>query len=271
VSALEEWRAALESWALPEEFLARAPVSPWALPTDLFAARAARALEDPPNRSAQIALDALPGSVIDVGAGAGAASLALVPEATRIVATDRSEEMLTAFDELATRAGVEHQAVVGSWPEIAEHVEPADVVVCSHVLYNAADLEPFVRALDGHARKRVVCEITAEHPRAWLNDLWMRLHGIDRPHRPTADDAVAAIRELGIDVRREDHERAPQDSDTTREDAISRVRTSLGLGQERDEELVDALGPRLRKVGNGWVAGPIGQRLVTLWWAPSES
>src|SRR5438552_2984177 len=149
MSAVEEWRDALASWALPEEFLARAPSSPWALPTGLFVARAARVLEEPRKRSAEIAFEALPdgGSVLDVGAGAGAASLALAPRAGRIVAVDQSEEMLAAFDELAAGAGVLHDSLVGSWPDVASRVEPADVVVCNHVLYNVADLEPFAHAL----------------------------------------------------------------------------------------------------------------------------
>jgi SAM-dependent methyltransferase len=267
-SFLEEWRSALESWALPQDFLARAPSSPWALPTDLFVARAARVLIDPPKRSAEIALDALPegGSVLDVGAGAGAASLALASRAGRIVAVDQSEEMLTAFDELASRARVSHETVVGSWPDIAARVEPADVVVCNHVLYNVADLKAFARALDEHARRRVVCEITPQHPRAWLNALWMQLHGIDRPDRPTAEDADAALRELGFDVHREDFSYPPAAEGLSREQALARVRSSVALGPDRDDELVEALGDRLRPLGDGWTAGPLEHRLVTLWW-----
>ena len=267
-SALEEWRTALESWALPADFLARAPSSPWALPTDLFVARAARVLIDPPKRSAQIALDALPdgGSVVDVGAGAGAASLALASRAGEIVAVDQSEDMLAAFEELASRTGVAHEAVAGTWPDVASGVEAADVVICNHVLYNVADLEPFARALDEHARRRVVCEITPQHPRAWLNDLWVRLHGIDRPDRPTAEDAHAALRELGLDVHREDFTAPPADEGLSREEALARVRTFLATGPERDAELLEALGDRLRPLGGGWTAGPLEHRLVTLWW-----
>jgi SAM-dependent methyltransferase len=270
-SALEEWRAALESWALPEDFLARAPSSPWVFPTDLFVARAARVLTEPPKRSAEIALDGLPegGSVIDVGAGAGAASLALAARVGRIVAVDQSEEMLAAFAELATRARIPHETVVGSWPEIAGRVEPADVVVCNHVLYNVADLEPFARALDDHAHRRVVCEITPEHPRAWLNDLWMRLHGIARPDRPVAKDAEAALRETGVDVRREDFPSPPAGEGLSREQALARVRSFLAIGPDRDDELIEALGERLRPLGDGWTAGPPDQRLVTLWWNPA--
>ena len=267
-SALDTWRNALASWALPEEFLARAPSSPWALPTDLFVARARRARVDPRKRSAEIALDALPeaGSVLDVGAGAGAASLVLVPRAGRVVAVDQSAELLGVFEELAGEAGVTHAAVVGTWPDVAEEVVVADVVVCNHVLYNVADLEPFARALHEHARRRIVCEITPEHPRAWLNDLWMNLHGIDRPDRPTAADAVAALEELGFAVHREDSVYPPADEGRTREEALARVRTGLALEAGRDEELAEALGPRLRRHGSGWTAGPLEHRLVTLWW-----
>src|SRR5262249_36359587 len=70
------------AWAIPDEILARAPESPWGFPVDPFRARAERSADGAAaSVSARRALEALPegGSVLDVGSGAGAASLALVP------------------------------------------------------------------------------------------------------------------------------------------------------------------------------------------------
>jgi SAM-dependent methyltransferase len=132
------------------------------------------------------------GSVLDVGVGGGAASLLLAPRAARIVGVDSSEELLRVFGSAAEATGVRAVTVLGRWPDVADAVDAEDVVVCSHVLYNVQDLEPFIRALDRHARHRVVIEITGRHPLAWMSDLWRRFHGLERPARPTADDAVAA-------------------------------------------------------------------------------
>src|SRR3989442_8618469 len=96
--AAERWREALASWAIPEEILARAPESPWGFPVELFASRAQAGPRNlaPSNRRA---LEALPegGSALDVGCGAGAASLALVPKARRLIGVDSSAGMLEAF------------------------------------------------------------------------------------------------------------------------------------------------------------------------------
>jgi SAM-dependent methyltransferase len=267
-AAVEHWAEWLASWAVPHEILDAAPVSPWGFPVEIFRQRASTAAASSgASPSARRALEVLPegGSVLDVGSGAGAASLALVPRAGFIAAVDSSREMLDAFDELATTAAVGHRSVPGAWPEAAAGVEPADVVVCHHVLYNVQELEPFVSALTTHARRRVVVELTAEHPRAWMNDLWLRFHGLERPTRPTADDLVAALRELGVEPSREDWI-LPRESGGPREEAVTTARTRLCLTADRDAELADALGDRLHERDGRWTIGPREQGVVTLWW-----
>jgi SAM-dependent methyltransferase len=267
MTALTEWGEALRAWAIPDEILSAAPESPWAFPIGLFRDRASSATDEPPSPSSRHALEALSegGSVLDVGSGAGAASLALVPPAGSIVAVDPSTEMLEAFEELAAGRQVPHRTMQGGWPDIAASVEPSDVVVCHHVVYNVQDLEPFVRELCTHARRRVVVELTAEHPRAWMNDLWMRFHGLERPTRPTSDDLVAALGEIGVTPAREDWS-VPREAFTSREEAVALARARLCLTEDRDEEVADALGDRLRERDDGWTLGPEEQPLSTLWW-----
>ncbi|HEX6230104.1 MAG TPA: methyltransferase domain-containing protein [Actinomycetota bacterium] len=269
MSALTDWGLSLRDWGVPDEILAKAKESPWGLPPELMRRRAERAADLSPSTSLRRARGALPdgGSVLDVGVGGGAASLPLVPPAARIVGVDGSQELLGVFEAAARRLGVETVAVLGSWPDAADRVERADVVVCSHVLYNVQDLDPFVRALDDHARRRVVVEITERHPLAWMSDLWRRFHGLVRPDHPTADDAHAALREMGLDARREDETRPPRSSGfERREDAVALVRRRLCLTEDRDEELAEALGDRLIERDGLWSAGPAEQTVVTLWW-----
>jgi SAM-dependent methyltransferase len=273
-AAAERWSSQLAAWALPEEILARAPESPWSFPVEPFRARASRSAgEADASASARRALEALPegGPVLDVGSGAGAASLALVPRPGFITALDPSEPMLEAFEELASAAGVAHASIQGSWPEDAGRVEPADVVVCHHVVYNAPNLPEFARALGDHARRRVVIEMTAQHPRAWMNDMWLRFWSLERPDGPTSHDAEAALREAGIAVRREDWS-LPRRGVGPREDAVAAARRMLCLTPDRDDEVAEALGERLWSDDGGrWFIGNREQPVTTLWWDPDAA
>lgn len=102
--------------------------------------------------------------MLDVGVGGGAASLPLADRASLIVGVDQSEGMLDEFRGAAQARGVRAEALRGNWPEIAPLAPKVDVVVCHHVLYNVPRLGPFAQALNEHARRRVVIEITGRHP-----------------------------------------------------------------------------------------------------------
>ena len=269
MNAVERWREALGSWGIPEEILAGVSESPWAFSPDIMRRWAEAAAAREPTASTRRALEALPenGVVLDVGVGSGAASLPLAPRAATIVGVDASDDLLAIFLEVAAGAGVEATAVSGRWPDVAATVPVADVALCQHVLYNVPSLEPFVRALDAHARRRVVLSITVQHPLSWMSDLWMHFHGLARPTEPTADVAEAALRELGFDVRREDETRPPRAIGwEDRADVIARVRQQLCLSAERDSEIGEALAERLVERDGLWYVEPSEHPITTLWW-----
>jgi hypothetical protein len=180
---------------------------------------------------------------------------------------DLQQDML---EELLTRAnmrGLRTTAVVGSWPEVAPRTPAADVAVCHHVLYNVPEIVPFVEALDQHARRRVVIELTAAHPLAGLNPLWRYFHQVQRPEKPTWRDAVAALRTAGLDPRVERSRRgAARSTMATFEDFVRMTRLRLCLDDSREAELVVELG----KIGarpedsTTWSLG--SAEVVTLWW-----
>ena len=271
--ALARWREQLEDWAIPEEILAAAPESPWGCPVGLFRSRARRAGCRPATPSNREAARFLPagGTVLDVGAGGGAASLPLAGMAGRLVAVDESPAMVASFLAAAEAAGVPAEGVEGRWPEVAGRVAPADVVVCHHVLYNVADLAPFADALTGHARRRVVAELTDRHPLVGLGPLWRRFHDLERPTGPGADDAVAALEALGLRVTRQDWESQDRFGFDDLDELVAFTRRRLCLPADRDPEVAAALlDEGTRQVDGVWVSGQ-PRRVTTLSWPGSAA
>src|SRR2546426_6212506 len=142
MKARARWNEALRSLSIPPAILAAAPESPRGSDADLFRLRTEFALRGDLSPSNRRALEALPlgGSVLDVGVGAGAASLPLASRASLILGVDPAPDMLSCFERCAAMVGVRVEAVLGSWPEIASQIQPADVVVCHHVVYQVGDL-----------------------------------------------------------------------------------------------------------------------------------
>jgi SAM-dependent methyltransferase len=267
-TALDRWRTELEAWAIPERILAEAPENPWAFPVGMFRARADQARTRKPTPSNLEALRWLPdgGSVLDVGAGGGAASLPLAGRAGRIVAVDESAGMVDAFLAATAAAGVDAEGVRGRWPDVAGEVEAADVVVCNDVLYNVQDLAPFALALGDHARRRVVVQLTERHPLVPTGQLWRRFHGLERPRGPSVDDAMAALGELGLRVERRDWTTTDAGSFERFDDQVAFTRRRLCLPADRDAEVAEALRPLTVRDAAGYRMGPLERPLSTLSW-----
>lgn len=268
VDELTRWRDDLSAWRIPQTILDQASASPWTPERAVFVRRAAARRTKPEGISFLRAREALPlgGSVLDVGAGAGAASLPLLDRAGILIAVDQDAPLLA---ELLTQAGAARdkvKTIVGSWPIAASGVAAADVVVCHHVLYNVPDLKPFIDALDTHARGRVVIEITGQHPLARLNPLWARFHGLVRPTRPNWEDALRAIRSFheGIEL-----ERAPAPagvSFASWEELVGATARRLCLPLERHDEVARALTELGALPSDPTTWSGTNREVVTFWW-----
>ncbi len=236
--AATRWAQQLDRWAIPEEILAQAPVSPWQHDTAMFA------VDDTLDRTtpaAEIARTVLPidgGSVLDVGCGGGRAAMSLVPPAERVIGVDQSPAMLGEFTRAAAAAGARSMTVEGRWPDVAVVTPAADVVVCHNVAYNVADIEPFLLALTAHARLAVVLVLPPRHPLSAWNDAWYHFWGLERPSEPTADDLAEVLAGLGLDPERWDVPRPPlarATADTA--SLVPSARRRLCLTEDRDAEV----------------------------------
>ena len=264
---LEQWRRDLAAWAIPESILAGATDSPWVLPREVFSGRARRVRRDPVGPSYELAWHALdpPGSVIDVGSGAGAASLPLAARCTELTAVDGDRILLDDLSAQAGELGLAANTVQGRWPQVASQLEPADVVVCHHVLYNDPDALPFLSALNSSARRLVVLEKTARHPLTDLNPLWLHFHGIERPTGPTALDAVEILRAMGLEPEYKEWTRPAHVEYASFDDLVDVTRRRLCLPPERAGEVAQVLDD-LRDSRPD--LGSSGRELVTIWWEP---
>jgi hypothetical protein len=268
---LGRWRDDLAAWAIPEHISSAVTESPWVLPRQVFARRADRLRRDPAGPSYERAREALEpeGSLIDVGAGAGAACLPLAPQVASLTAVDTDAQMLTLLAERAEPLGVASQVICGPWPAVAAQIGPADLVTCHHVTYNVPDIEPFIAALTSHARRRVVVEMSAVHPLSALSPLWLRFHGITRPQAPTAMDLLAILSEMGLQARHTGWNRPVERDYASESELVEVTRRRLCLPPERASEVQAALRDLGTQPGCPADLGSSGRDVVTMWWEGS--
>lgn len=257
LGAGDRWRRSVRAAAVPQDIVDKAPEPESSFEPEMFRWDPEHDARQPVRPSRRRALEALPeaGSVLDIGVGGGASSLGLVPKAGLIVGVDPLESMLELFEASARTAGVAARAALGTWPEAADEVEPADVVVCHHAIYRVAEIEDFVSALTARARRRVVVELAARHPLAGLSPLWRAFHGVEWPEWPVADEAEAVVLSMGIAVEREDVVLPPHARAVT-PGFVAFVRRRLHVGPEWDAEIEEFLRGR----------DPEEQRVAALWW-----
>jgi SAM-dependent methyltransferase len=264
----DRWRSDLAAWAIPEHITAAVTESPWLLPRQVFARRADRLAAAPGGPSYERAWAALdpPGSVLDVGSGAGAASLPLLPRCTALTAVDTDPGMLDLLADRAENGGVRPRLVRGCWPETAAAAGTADVVTCHNVTYNVPEIEPFLAALTGAARRIVVVEMTATHPLTTLNELWIRFHGLRRPDGPTADDLLALLAAMGVRAGQQ-RWRRPSGADYASFAELTDVtRRRLCLPADRAAEVGQALRDSGIDPDHPVDLGSSGRDVVTIWW-----
>ncbi len=184
-------------------------------------------------------------TLIDVGAGAGRHAVPLAGRLEWVTAVEPSQGMRA---QIAPRDNV--TVIASNW-EDAE-VAPADLVLCSHVLYGVAEPVPFIEKMNDAARERVFVmmrESDLPHPAAAIR---RRLLGDSGQRLPRFSELFMVLLEMGIapDVRFLRYPMTTHYSDM--EEAVVDVRALVGEGWDEAQGRV-ALEELLRRDGDDLV------------------
>jgi SAM-dependent methyltransferase len=209
-------------------------------------------------------------SVIDVGAGTGRHTIALARHVARVTAVEPSAAMLSFLQQDAQEQGLGNvQTVASEW--LSAEVEPADVVICSHVLYPIADIEPFVRKLAAKAKRRVYVYTRVDAMPTDMG-LWREFYGVPLQLQPSHLDLLNALAELEIvpDVQIVQHRFTWTFASI--DEAVDQVRNSLCLAESDQKSLAKLRGlleERLVAWPNGRIGPDVGStRSAIISWSP---
>jgi len=184
------------------------------------------------------------------------AAFALSDKAKHVIGVDHQQEMLTMFSENAANRSLTSEVYEGFWPAVSANVPIADVVTCHNVVYNVQEIVPFLKALDEHAKKRVVIEMPVHHPLANMDKLWKHFWKIDRPKDPTPADLIEVLKEIGINAQVQ-YWPGTVRQESNIDQAAEFMRIRLCLPKSREVEVKEFLTNQPRT----------GERdLATIWW-----
>ena len=200
--AARRWRSLVRARRTEIERLSPGPgpgeAGYWERRAKRFAARLAGTAEGDPLTGRLRRVCGSRTAVLDVGSGPGRFALALAPRVAEVVALDPSPAMLAILRREARRRGLSNvRTVEGRWGEVG--IDPVDVAFSSYVLPIVEDAPGFLRGLDAAARRHAFLYLGAFTSDAVVDPLWRHFHGRPRRPGPTWLDAVAVLREIGIE------------------------------------------------------------------------
>lgn len=208
-------------------------------------------------------------SVLDIGAGTGDWALLMAEKAKAVTALDPSESMLSVMRERVNQSESHNITLVqGEWPDVS--LGKFDLCFCSHAIYGARDIIPFIDALNKTARKRVILLVRAPQPDAVMAQAAQLVFG--HPYdSPNYQILINILFSLGIfpNVLMEDRGLwKPWICDTV-EDALIDIKQRLGLVNEDrfDQNLKQLLARKLKKMEYGY-EWPRGVRTALIYWDP---
>lgn len=216
-------------------------------------------------------------TVLDVGAGPGRHVIPLARRVARVIAVEPSTAMRAQLREAIARERLSNVEIIEArWP--VSTVDPADVVICSHVVYGVAEIERFVRALGTAARRHVAIVLRYGQREGPLLDLFARVWGERRGLAPTCVDLVGVLAQLGIYANLTVAPMGAGSGRATRfpsfEDAVAQVRADLlnPVSPEAEAIIRADLASRLVAIdGEFELPRPTGYAGILWWDEPSFS
>ena len=272
MSAVDHWRQMIISeHAQTDRIRGPRPSDHW---TQL-----AQNFKDDPHRTGDEMLDELRARVnqgetlIDVGAGGGRLALPLALTCSWVYAVEPSPSMCAVLRETADEHGIENVSVTeATWADAS--VEPADVVLSSHVVYVIQEIEPFVRKKESNARRLVLAVVFQSPPQAAMGGLWEQVHGEERLRLPSLPEFLPVLEELGIRAEvTELGTRRPAQTFDSLEDARESLTGRLYVKPDTEEmaRLERALEDSLEEVDGTWqIRGSQPVRPCIVAWEPSR-
>ena len=274
MGAIETWKERVEAHHAQSEAVMAAAA--WS--DDDFWQPYARFFRLDPRRQDDPVLDVLlsmiepESSALDVGGGAGRMALPMALKCTHVNVVEPSDSMIEQLRESAMESGIENVSVTqASWEDAK--VEAADVVLCAHVVYGVADIEPFVRKLEAHANSLVVLLAFIESPMNRISRFWKPVHGEERIDMPALPELVNALWEMGIYPNVQMLAPVMPDRFEDREVALTQLRNRLYVppGSAEEARLRAAMDELLEDVDGGvMVKGIAPVRQGYLSWMPER-
>lgn len=275
-SAVETWRSLVLARRVQMDAafdaLRRSSGDFWDRRAERFRALGMRLADDDLGLRVMRRLTTSESTVLDVGAGAGRYARAIAPYVRRVVAVEPNEALAEHLRADAAADGLTNiEVVVAPWHEA--EVAPADLVLCSHVLYPHAEIDDWLTRLDQHARGAcLILAMTSWLEPPLLLDLWRRFHGEPRHGQPDARNVFDVLYDLGIPPNVEVaplRTGAGQWTFASLDEAVAVCREHLILppDPDTDRELTAALTDALLRTPDGALNLPSPARSVAaLWW-----
>ena len=210
-------------------------------------------------------------TLMDVGAGGGRLALPLALSCRSVTAVEPSPSMCAVLRDTAEEYAIEVNVVESDWA--GAKVGPADVLLCSHVIYVIQDIGSFVSKINNHARRLVLMVVFQSAPQSQMYGLWEQMHGESRHSLPSLPHFLPVLDELGIAYEVEELPAGSArgfDSEEEARDMIAR-RLYIVPGSQEEARLSGLLDDSLQQEEDGiWrIKGSQPIRTCIVSWTPA--
>lgn len=207
-------------------------------------------------------------SIIDVGGGAGRHALPLALKCRHVTVLEPSPAMCRSLKEQAEDSGIFNISVVqSSWEDVS--IDPADVVLCSHVICGTREDQVFLRKLEYHALRLVILVETMASPQAAFGKFWEKIYGEKRVSLPAIPELMAVLWDMGAFPSLKMLEPSPHRVVPTKQAALALLRKSLFIrpGNAHDSELEDCFDQLTERFPDGYTIkhAPLRRKGLIQW------